>query len=383
MKEQDPQQQTVWVVSDVHLDVSPDADDRVRSNALARFLSHLTETQCGPSDATCRLVILGDLMNLPSDDVDSARVAVDRIAAVHESVFLALTQFVSSGSEVVVIPGNHDVALATNGVFSAFRDRIVADPDHSERVVLAPWIYYIRDVLYAEHGNQYHDINWFPTLLNPTYPGDDHRLHRTSAAWLELLRAPHGFRRPVLRATVNHAIGLADSLRHEPSWSMLRETYISSFVHPYGTSIGIGSATASALDAVGVRGPLSVGQRLVRRTVLRLRDRLWGHRSASSLGSRDRYMRRAVREIVEVTRSHNVGVPFYVFGHTHVARCCRIDDDATYLNSGTWSGQLPDERGSDPERWLTLLKVTNASATLMSWDDTASIVQTLQISHRC
>jgi hypothetical protein len=95
---------------------------------------------------------------------------------------------------------------------------------------------------------------------------------------------------------------------------MPREAYISSFVLPYGTSMGIGSATASALDAVGVRGPVSVAQRLVRKSTRRLRDRLLGHRRMSSSGSRDQYMRRAVREIVEITRSHNLGVPLYGSG---------------------------------------------------------------------
>ena len=373
----DTRTESVWIVSDVHLDADPDNAARARSDAFARFLLRILHVHGSQPDTGDRLVILGDLMNLPSTNLGDACKTVERIARVHEKVFAALTGLVSGGLELVVVPGNHDIELILPEVFSTFHRHIVPTPEQLGRVRLVPWIYYIPDLLYAEHGNQHHDINWFSTLLTPTYADDDKRLQRTTVRWLEGVRRPDEAHRSRLRPRIMHLAGLANSLRSHPGWAMPREDYVSSFVVPYGASIGIGGVAARSLDAATIRGPVSVFRRLTRRTARRLGERLWGMGTPDTSGSRERYMRRAVPEIVTITRAHGAGVPFYVFGHTHVARHSAVDDDATYLNAGTWSGQLPDDRASDPELWLTFLRITGSSAELMRWDDTLQDWRTL------
>ena len=361
---------TVWIVSDLHLDVSPDDTARDRSDAFARFILKVLAEQYSPESDSDQLVILGDFMDLPNTTLSAAREVVDEIARAHESVFAALTRLVSAGMDLVVVPGNHDVELTMEKVFSTLRRHIVPTSEAHGRVRLVPWIYYVPDRIYAEHGNQYHDINWFSTLLRPTYRHDGERLQRTSARWLGHLPALGETRRGGLRLVLTSLAGLAKSLQRSPAWAMSREEYLASVAVPYGVSIGIGADAARALDAVTSRGPMTVVRRVARKMIRQLWSRLrrWDGFSASEW--RDRYLRDAVPEIVAVTRSHSIGVPFYVFGHTHVAACSTVDGEALYLNAGTWSGQLPADRVPAPECWLTFLRITYASADLMRWDDT-------------
>jgi len=308
-------------------------------------------------------------MDLPGTTFNDARSAIEEIAVVHNRVFNSLSHLVSVGIDLTIVPGNHDVELTDTSVFSTLCDHIDSRSSRAGTVHLNPWMYYVPGLIYAEHGNQYHDVNWFSTLLSPTYCDDGDRVHRTSARWLKGLRDVTGVRRGDLRTVPKHIVGLTDSLRLTPSWAMPREVYLTKIAIPYGDSLGIDADTVRALDAITSRGPAAVVRRFGHKTLRRLWTKLRRSDGVSPSEWRDRYLLRSVSEVVAVTTSHGMGVPSYVFGHTHVAGTSTLHDDSSYINIGTWSAQLPTDRASDPAAWFTFAKITRASADLMRWDD--------------
>src|SRR5437660_10473631 len=62
-----------------------------------------------------------------------------------------------------------------------------------------PWICYVPGVLYAEHGHQYHDINWFATLLQPYRPQDPAQIELPPASYFDGYPGPlrEGIQGPV------------------------------------------------------------------------------------------------------------------------------------------------------------------------------------------
>jgi hypothetical protein len=147
------------------------------------------------------------------------------------------------------------------------------------------------------------------------------------------------------------------------------DSYIATVAVPYGASLNIRSEAIRALDAITRRGPRSIFWRLAGRSVRQVWTGFGHSDDPSASVARDQYLQKAIPDVVSITRGHDIGVPFYVFGHTHVASCRPVDGDALYLNAGTWSGQLPPDRASQPELWFTFLKITATSADLMRWDD--------------
>jgi hypothetical protein len=66
------------------------------------------------------------------------------------------------------MPGNHDIELLYRPAQERFKALVAAHsgrPEASVGIRFFPWIYYVPEVFYAEHGHQYHDINWFPKML--------------------------------------------------------------------------------------------------------------------------------------------------------------------------------------------------------------------------
>jgi UDP-2,3-diacylglucosamine pyrophosphatase LpxH len=360
---------TVWIVSDLHLDANPDTAAMARSDAFARFLSQLAAYQLDHEATPNQLVILGDFMDLPNTTIDEARTAIEGIAIAHGKVLTALNVVLSTGLDLIVVPGNHDIELTIEDVFSVLSRCLNVNTDGNGSVKLSPWIYYIPGLMYAEHGNQHHDINWFSNVLTPTYMDDHERIQRTAARWWSHLRSPDDNDPSGPRSQLTGLAALTNSLRRRPSWAMPYDRYIATVAVPYGASIEIGAEAVRALDATTRRGSLSIFLRLARKPVQRFWARFRHSGDPSASVGRERYLRDAVPDVVAITRSHGIGVPFYVFGHTHVASSSPVDGEAVYLNAGTWSGQLPTDRASQPELWFTFLKITDTSADLMRWDD--------------
>ena len=75
-----------------------------------------------------------------------------------------------------MVAGNHDLDLVRPAVGQRLRWHLgVAASD--DRVRIWPWLYVVPGVLYAEHGNQHHDLNRFPRILDPysrRRPGEMH-----------------------------------------------------------------------------------------------------------------------------------------------------------------------------------------------------------------
>ncbi|MDX1689263.1 MAG: hypothetical protein R3248_14870 [Candidatus Promineifilaceae bacterium] len=132
---------------------------------------------------------------------------LDRIKAGHALFFRALGWFLAANpdNELILIKGNHDVELFWPAVQRRLRE-LVAEayaawheeaeggqhPDHPlwydrsfpatldpsdlrTRLRFPPWFYHERDLLYAEHGNQYDPANAFVDFLKPILPEDESR----------------------------------------------------------------------------------------------------------------------------------------------------------------------------------------------------------------
>lgn len=117
---------------------------------------------------------------------------LERIFEGHCVFFEALARFLLSGHHLVILKGNHDVNWFWPEVRYRFlellEDRMrrlngngrTAQGEESiakalDRVEIRPWVYYVRDLLYVEHANQYDPVNAFrnflyPVLLDPECP---------------------------------------------------------------------------------------------------------------------------------------------------------------------------------------------------------------------
>lgn len=117
---------------------------------------------------------------------------LERIFEGHPEFFQGLARFLLCGHQLVILKGNHDVnwfwpevryrflelledcmrRLERNGQSAGDDERIAQALDGVE---IRPWVYYVPDLLYVEHGNQYDPVNAFrnflyPMLLDPECP---------------------------------------------------------------------------------------------------------------------------------------------------------------------------------------------------------------------
>jgi UDP-2,3-diacylglucosamine pyrophosphatase LpxH len=104
------------VVSDLHL--ADPADDRTAAEALVAFVDEHRASPPAPG-MRWRLVVAGDLFDLEVRRGragkawrSGAAAAVDGLVRDFPAVWEALRAFAAAGNRVVVIPGNHDAALA-------------------------------------------------------------------------------------------------------------------------------------------------------------------------------------------------------------------------------------------------------------------------------
>lgn len=300
----------VAILSDVHL--SPTRDGAERDAALCQLAAWLA-ARPRVDGHPWRLLLLGDLLDLPQAGAGDPAVlrTVGRTAAAHAPVFSALRDLAAGGCPVVLIPGNHDVALLRPAVLARFRQ--LAGP-----VTLLPWLYHVPGLLYAEHGHQYHDINAFPRLL--AMGGADIRVGDWPLA-------------PRLAALVSGSATIWSTSR--ASLVQQRKAYQASLLAGHVDDVGLERETLAALDELAAVVPVrAVATRL-------MRDRVWRRRPAEERG---RYLRARVPSIHDVLRQRGCDAPFYVFGHTHHAEDRLIGSGrARYLNTGAWlaDGSLP------------------------------------------
>jgi UDP-2,3-diacylglucosamine pyrophosphatase LpxH len=422
--------EAIIVVSDFHLATGRDPRtgvvDREESffhdEAFARFLDDLVR-RAAIEQRRFRLLILGDLLDFlrvrgasavgdgdqPSTADRTTLAKLERIAAGHPRFFEALGRFVAAGFSLDVVPGNHDIELLRPAVQTGFAEVVARSGGGSEAaasIAVHPWIYYIPGLLYAEHGQQYHDINAFPALLRPASAQHSGRIKPPLGSRLEsylrgvreaidpasgpapldarsLLRAARE-RPSLLLRTVPHHARFAASVLDELSNRLRfgrrarRAAYQEEMLRPYAVEIGLDLDTVAAIDRLSAISIRRMTARLARRAVERFAVR-GGRREPGPAAGSSTYLLRATLEIHRVLQVSGHEVPFYVFGHAHRAEQMPVVPGVAvpvYLNSGSWTAFGP--RGAAPEdgpAHFTYVEVARQpgtavpSARVLLWND--------------
>ncbi len=459
-------QNDIVIVGDLHLAAGYDChkglfhlnEDFFYDDEFARFLDNL-RSRATAENRAWRLVILGDFLDFPLVDVgqplpvntDDALAAIcinklDLIAQGHPKVFEALGRFVAAGFPLDIVPGNHDVDLLRPLVQQRLIELVRrASPHHdvSAAITFHPWIYYLPGVLYAEHGNQYHDIGWFQTLLasprdlEVTFPKATlaQEAHR-SMVGLAIAIDPAAnnvkfpghyltmtFRKhPLLilkfwRQLLNVAQVIFGRMLEMASGNDIarRLAYREQVLRPYADQIGLRFETVVAIDQLAASTAASIWLRLFNKfVVIPALHRLWsigkliimyvllrkltsasrlfclvmlgvlsclGKKRNPSLPSQrsSDYLRHIPLAIHRLLEAENKAVPYYVFGHTHIAEHfpllprCRLP---AYFNCGTWLPHSSSTLNSiDSGRAFTFVQITHdvanstPNAGLFFWND--------------
>jgi hypothetical protein len=283
-------------------------------------------------------------------------------------------------------------------------------------------------VLYAEHGQQYHDINSFDMLL---WPHRDRNLHE--------IRLPLGshFDRYFfhLRKEVEPIADTERPACHSLRWrfraysfALLRNArhhlrfarvilgyavrrsivgrgaravaYRQNVLRSYADELGLSHATLLAIHQLSAISAGTTLRRLAGKAfnaVLRkmLPRIAWlarfaagelvtprhGSRPLRSAAQSPDYLVRAVQIIDRLLHTEHKNVPYYVFGHTHAAEHIPIGNDlrpAHYLNTGAWTSKASHaaDRPGRHQR-LTFVQIIHEResaapiAKLLMWDDAA------------
>lgn len=213
-----PQEHNYLLLSDVHLGAGLVSHARPWAHgwrsectevdaSLVTCLEHYDATR--PGGKPWRLVIAGDFVdfigmsltpadNLPSGVTEEERAhglgsaadhAVRKLhaaAELHHAVFAALARFITSGNELIIVSGNHDVDFHWKPVQRAFIDLLHEhSPTHVRRSMLrkrtrfCPWFYYVKDLLYVEHGHEFDAMCSYGDPLSPVCPRDPRRIRWT------------------------------------------------------------------------------------------------------------------------------------------------------------------------------------------------------------
>lgn len=333
------------------------------------FASWLVET------GASRIVLLGDTIDfhrVPLEDAAFARDApqaidqLDRVARSHPRVFGALQRLIGAGLSVDVVVGNHDVELARPEVQARFAALVGrhgwSGAAPSESLRFHNWFLYLPGLLYAEHGNHYHDINSFDRPLHP-FVAD--RVERPLAARLNsarlLLRARKHCR-PKRRAL------LTDLAPGHRASRRLRQAYRRQVLPRYAEQLDLPAEVVDALHQLGSATTLSTARRVI---AFRL-SRSGRHSFRSDAP-------RVAAAVLDLLRSADRAVPFCVFGHAHAARAVLFGDGrGGYLNCGTWctdqrrhSRDAHTGEGLARRIWVEVAcsSCTATSATLWQWVD--------------
>lgn len=337
-----------WIlVSDTHFRRNRVAHDHAPGAALARLVRHLA---LGDEASTITVILLGDFFELLNDvDVDAAR-SLDAILPVHREVMDALKDAVSKGIRLVVVPGNHDAALATPGVWARFH----AGFDDGHRVTLCPWFTYIPGVLYAEHGHQHHDLNRMPTLLNTQTGSADPTIPPLAAV---------GVKRKL--------VAFVESWRNERRSGRSAYTQL---LREEALRQGLPQTVVLSLHRISRFRPLQTVGRVL------------GVRFGIAGCSNENRARRQALKIAEILDTSGFHVGAVVFGHTHHAEQSPGRTSGSYFNTGTWTS---DVRGGQSELfgagqfpYVEATVSTGTASTELRFINALTLVQTKPASTR-
>ena len=217
-----PEASNYLLFSDVHLGADlvqhaqPWTAERLRSvhqvdHELGTMLDYYLER--AEPDRPWRVVIAGDFIDLvgmsisPSEEAalstqltaderehglgsshEHAAAKMRAVAVRHDLLFRKLARFVTAGHSIVVVRGNHDVELYWEESQRAFvealferaevpADDAAARADFEQHVEFRHWFYYVRGLLYVEHGHQYDATCAYQHVLAPRSPRDPRRIN--------------------------------------------------------------------------------------------------------------------------------------------------------------------------------------------------------------
>ncbi len=363
-------------------------------------------------------MVLGDMLDLTRLEAHVASTgpvgqSIERlglIADAHAEIFAALGGFVSAGGQLDLVVGNHDLDLAHPAIQDQFVARLGLPSRRSvaTNVRFHRWFMYLDDVVYAEHGHRYHDINVVPVPGDRDVPGIHAPSEVPLAAYLDsylrAVRARGPGRTPAsdlatLTWSLVERTGHRDSSRAaDTSRSIASRLPIAAdpglddaaLVEIDLLSARLGGATAVRIGrtilgpplrlvlphaaAAGLLGLILRGTPFVRAvvafasaaavaTLVRSRGRLWPPPRSTG------YALEAAEGLRHTLESRGFGVPVYVLGHTHVPALVDLHGPgtrATYLNTGSWSA--PDRGGRGyPFVRVTGIEARQPNAELLWW----------------
>jgi UDP-2,3-diacylglucosamine pyrophosphatase LpxH len=361
------------IVSDLHIGDGGQQERFRLDETMCAFLGHLRD-HVGRSPEPLRLLILGDFLDLsliarasPAKmSQRSVRNAllnerIDEVMAAHGDLFRALRIFIEAGGSVDVVPGNSDAALQIRFVWEHFRHSLLRGCSTAgplDSLQLHPWIYHLPGVLYAEHGNQYHEINSFPAVLEGLQKGEPHQVETAGS-----LLAAYGprsdlgtgrSRKEVARwmASLATQMVLASQVRRTAAYQSL--------VEHYASEVSLPPALVAELERLGSRAIWRSGLRALRRS--------GAARPARGRVPSDSYLKDAALHVHSAARRHDSPAFFYVFGHTHTADISSMDGGSSrYVNCGTWATPITGSSKEPDTPYVHMTLGSEPSCRLLNW----------------
>jgi len=292
-----------------------------------------------------------------------ALIRLEKINTGHSQFFKALGRLISTDHKISILPGNHDAALLWPAVQEKLSKLIFLhsspgcpDPPFT----FYPWFFYLPGVIYAEHGQQYHNINAFTTLLKPFSSQPSSEIEETLGACLDRRqmelsyshssenefysdRSDYPLRAylklakllgslPIQWRFVKRLVSLL-WMRTSQDTITRRMNYLKETLPEFAQQTSLPSTTLESIDRLSQVSNIKILQQILYRRII-----------YTPASSKDHYLYHAVEAISELLKRVNRGVPYYVFGHSHLHQQIPLGNDPDnkefFLNTGSWAMPL-------------------------------------------
>lgn len=376
------------------------------AQAFVGFIEHLCNDM-RREHSRSRLVLLGDTLELLDPRLARAPAAVPNVATrlraiaeANRAVLDALKHAIVMGWELHVVPGNHDMEFSFPHVQALFTEAVLGQLGSSNVIAFDPWIFLVPGTFYAEHGHQYHDLNAFRSVLVPSVYDDPERLDHPIGAYFDAalrdeatkhrrvsMRSPFA-RARTWRALVRGAVAYARATVSNRDADDAHRAACGAALQRYAEESPLNLHSLIAIDAASRRGVGAFAARATRYGVAEVMEQLRSvrERRARTKGNTLVYLPEAARAIDSILGICGKVVPFYVFGHSHVAERVPLRagqlETPWMLGTGTWTTEGP--RGADlPSRrsrypWVEITRRGDqVSAHVRTWDARAGRVEVL------
>lgn len=403
----------IIAISDLHLsasrfqvnDTSTIVDGFADDEAFSKFTQHLVAS-AKEAGGIWRFLILGDGLDFLHTKIgydkhrfchisnfEVNRIKLELIFDAHHHFFSSLGFLLTNGFYVDIIPGNHDIELILTESQDHFKSLMQR---HTEKNIVAQnlnfsnWVYHIPGILYAEHGNQYHDINSFVTLLAPMKSSQTGDISHPIGSYFDLYlsylseyttkyqKNTHNLLLHSNNKTRKHPAVYLRQLRGHlyffwqvakflicrsgPWMSTKRHKYrLDKFTPTYSKQVHFPPSILEALDDIAAVHSTRLLSRTIRKLILRNRTT-----------KNEFYLESAAKKIHSVLKQQGYQVPFYLFGHSHVPAKLPLDEYSFYLNTGTWCLNKTPENVSNeslyPYIHIRWSKQSQPEGEILQWD---------------